>query len=270
MGLLIEVGEISLLLLGAICVLFQYVALWIGAWFGHRSRARHAGDGDPTEGVGIVVGSLLGLLAFALGLTLSIAESRFEERRRVAVDEANAIGTAWLRAHAVGGEHGLAVARELETYTRRRIEWMQAPPKDIPGRMAREAAEHAQSIVWGHAVVLARERPDPVVAQLLASLNETIDLAATQRWAFRGQIPPQLPWLLLALTVAGVAGIGVQWGLKGRWHPWVAMLLLSGWSACLVLIVDFASPRLGDIRVDVSPYLWTLESFAGGIRMPAP
>jgi hypothetical protein len=269
MGLLIEVGAVSLLLLGAICVLVQYAALWIGARLGARSRARHVGDGDPNEGVGIVVGSLLGLLAFALGLTISIAESRFEERRRVAVDEANAIGTAWLRAHAVGGEHGQAVARELETYTRRRIEWMQAPRNDATGREAREAAEFAQAVVWGHAVVLAQQRPDPIVAQLLASLNEVIDLSATQRWAFRGQIPPQLPLLLLALTVAGVAGIGVQWGLKGLWHPWVAMLLLSGWSACLVLIVDFASPRLGDIRVDVSPYVWTLESFAGGIRLPA-
>ena len=268
MGLLIEIGAISLLLLGAICVLAQYAALWIGAWFGARSRSRLSGNTDATEGVGIIVGSLLGLLAFALGLTISIAESRFEERRRVAVDEANAIGTAWLRAHAVGGEHGEAVARELETYTRRRIEWLEAPRNHASGREARVAAEAAQAVVWGHAVVLAQQRPDPIVAQMMASLNEVIDLAATQRWAFRGQIPPQLPLLLLALTVAGVAGIGVQWGLKGLWHPWVALLLLSGWSACLVLIVDFASPRLGDIRVDIAPYVWTLDSFAGGIRLP--
>ena len=79
-------------------------------------------------GVGHVVTGMLGLLAFSLGLALSMAQSRFDARREAALQEANAIGTAWLRAQAIGHERGPAIARLLEDYIRLRIEYVRAGP----------------------------------------------------------------------------------------------------------------------------------------------
>ena len=261
----IELAAISLVGFGIVMLGLQYVALWVGTWLGKRHTRRVASnDKDPAEGVGVVVGALLGLLAFTLGVTISIANDRFEDRRRAAIAEANAIGTAWLRAEAVGHPRSEHIARLLEDYTRTRIAWLSAPNDTRLVREAIAATTRTQKEIWDHAVAIARERPDPMVAILVSSLTETFDLAATQRWAFRGQIPLELPWLLFALTLVSVASIGYQWGLKRRWHPVLAMLLLSAWSACLVLIADLSNPRVGGVRVDVAPYRWTLDGFRGG------
>jgi hypothetical protein len=66
--------------------------------------------------------AVLALLALMLALTLSFANTRFAERRAGTLAEANAIGTAWLRAVAVGGPHGTQIVRLLEECTRVRSE----------------------------------------------------------------------------------------------------------------------------------------------------
>jgi hypothetical protein len=85
-----------------------------GYWVGARRRAR--GGEVQAEGVGVVVGGMLSLLAFVLALTLSFANSRFSERVEGTLSEANAIGTAWLRAEAIEHERGPEIARLLEEY----------------------------------------------------------------------------------------------------------------------------------------------------------
>jgi len=93
-----------------------------GYWFGSRRRA-HGGE-VQAEGVGVVVGGMLSLLAFVLALTLSFANNRFSERVEGTLVEANAIGTAWLRAEAIGHVRGPEIARLLEEYTRLRREFV--------------------------------------------------------------------------------------------------------------------------------------------------
>lgn len=269
MSLLRDIAEAGLVLFGATMLALQFAALAIGNWVGRR-RARQvaAGDSDPVEGIGIVVGGLLGLLAFTLSISIGIADKRYDDRRRAALDEANAIGTAWLRAEALGHPRGGEVARLLEGYAEVRIAWLEAPRGSQALQDSTDETARLQTLIWGHAAAIARERPDAIAASLLAALNETFDLATTQRWAFRSQVPPELPWLLLALTMVSVGGIGFQWGLKRRWHPVVASLLLAAWSACLVLVVDLASPRIGATRADSAPHLWTLQGFRGGVPIP--
>jgi hypothetical protein len=60
---------------------------------------------------------MLSLLAFVLALTLSFANTRFSERVEGTLAEANAIGTAWLRAEAIGHVRGPEIAKLLEEYT---------------------------------------------------------------------------------------------------------------------------------------------------------
>jgi len=76
----------------------------------------------PREGVGVLVGSLLGLLAFVLALTLSFASERFNERRLGTLAETNAIGTAWLK-------HGFqkSAGRQVRAYPSRKV--CSVPPR---------------------------------------------------------------------------------------------------------------------------------------------
>jgi hypothetical protein len=95
--------------------------------FGHRAGRAQLPPGEAA-GIGHVVTGMLALLAFSPGLALSMAQSRSDTRRAAALHEANAIGTAWLRAHAIGHERGPAIARLLEDYIRLRIECVRAGP----------------------------------------------------------------------------------------------------------------------------------------------
>ncbi len=240
MDLLMDAAAFSLPAFGAVMLLAQFAVLWVGERPGRRHAGRLEASGrDPVESVGVVTGALLGLLGFALALTISIATARFEERRRTALDEANAIGTAWLRAHAIGHLRGEETARLLEGYIETRVAWLSAPRDSAVLATAIAETNWAQTLIWGHAAAITQERPDPVAASLLASLNDSFDLVTTQRWAFRGQMPAEVP-----------------------------RLLLVAWSSCLVLIADLANPRIGWVRADTSPYAWTIQGWRGGIPIP--
>ena len=107
MSILIEIARWSLPAFAALLFLLQALAREVGYALGRRGARGDA----PTEGVGVVVTSMLGLLAFVLGLTLAYANTRFQERRQDTLAEAQSIGTSWLRAHAVGQPQGLEDCR---------------------------------------------------------------------------------------------------------------------------------------------------------------
>src|SRR5690349_10338416 len=98
MTILAAIAAWSIVAFGLLLLAIQLLAHEAGFWIGKRHRARAE---SQFEGVGVVVGGMLGLLGFVLALTLSFANDRFAERRTGSLAEANAIGTAWLRATAI-------------------------------------------------------------------------------------------------------------------------------------------------------------------------
>lgn len=263
MSYLREIMQWSLPAFAALLFLLQVLAREIGYALGRRE----ASGGVPAEGIGVVVTSMLGLLAFVLGLTLAYANSRFQERRQVTLSEAQSIGTSWLRAHAVGQSQGLQIAGLLEEYARLRLDFLRLPAEaDLAPVHARTNA--LQTAIWSHLNEIAQDRRDPVVTSLLISLNETFDLATAQRYAFDSGPAPQLILLLLAMAITGMGGLGYQIGLRGRPLRAMTLLLLGMWTAVLMVIIDLGAPRVGRIRVDAGPLLWTIESFATVPQQP--
>ena len=161
------------------------------------------------------------------------------------------------------------MAQQMEDYARIRIAWLLAARQSDELQATQAATAAAQTRIWGHAMAIARARPDPLAVSLLTALNETFDLATSQRFIFLGQIPEELPWMLLALSLLGVSAIDYQSGRRGSMHVFVTTSLLVAWSACIVLIADLTGPRFSWSKVDPAPYLWTLRGFAGG-AFPAP
>src|ERR1700756_3995130 len=98
MSVLVAIANWSVIAFALLLWVAPMLAHEAGYWIGSRRRAR--GGEVQAEGVGVVVGGTLSLLAFVLALTLSFANSRFSERVEGTLSEANAIGTAWLRAEA--------------------------------------------------------------------------------------------------------------------------------------------------------------------------
>jgi hypothetical protein len=265
-SVLVELAATSMAAFTLVVFVVQYAARELGCWVAARRLAR--GDA-PSEGVAVVVAGMLGLLGFVLALTLSFANTRYQERRDATLLEANAIGTAWLRAQAIDHPRSIEIARLLEDYTRLRMAFVRADLDPLEIEQINQRTNAAQSAIWGHLAGLLRERPDPVIAALQASLNDTFDSATAQRFAFAARLPPQLAWLLLGMATIGMAGLGYQLGQRGRPHRVLSTLLVAMWTAILVVILDLGSARLGNIRTSTAVYEWTLQGFQGGVRVPA-
>lgn len=264
MGFVLTIAEVSVVAFGIILLVAQIAAHGIGFWIGKRDAARQV---NP-ETVGVVVGGMLGLLAFVLALTLSFANSRFSEHRAGSLAESNAIGTAWLRAKAIGTPRGDAIAQLLEEYARARADFIKAGRDRAVIDRINQTSSALQSKMWGHLSAIVREQPNPVSAALMASLNDTFDAGTRERFAYHITLPPQLFWLLMGMTLLSMGCLGYQFGLKNRSSPVLVLILTFMWTWVIVEILDLASARLGQIRTGTAVYEWTIQGFKGGITVP--
>lgn len=255
----------SVVAFGLVLFLVQMGARELGHWLGRRRSLQAEAE---SAGVTLLVGALLALLAFVLALTLSFANTRFAERRAGALAEANAIGTAWLRAEALDHPRAAAIARLLEGYAQTRADFvgLGLEPERIEALNARTNA--LQGEIWGHLTALVRERPDPITAALMASLNDTFDAATSERFAYAARLPAGLVWLLVMLAVLGMGGVGYQLGLRGRGHRVLSLTLTAVWTVVIVLVLDLGAARIGGLRTSADPYVWTIQGFQGGVRIP--
>lgn len=266
MEILAVIAEWSILAFGLVLLAAQLAAQEVGYWFGRRSKEK-AARGE-TESVGVVVGGMLGLLAFVLALTLSFANTRYSERRAGTLAEANAIGTAWLRAEALGTARAQEMARLLEDYVQVRAAYVEAGRDRAILDALTQRTNALQSRIWGHMAAIVREQPNPVSAALMAAVNEVFDLATAERFAFETPLPPQLFWLLLGMTLLTMAALGYQLGLRERPVRLLVVALIVMWTAVIVDILDLGSARVGALRVGTAAYEWTLQGFKGGVSVP--
>ncbi len=245
--------------------MLQVAAREVGLLLGRRRAARGL---EPADGVGLITGGMTALLAFVLALTLSLANTRFQERRAGALAEANAIGTAWLRAGAVDHARAAEIGRLIEGYAGLRRAHVVAPADAAALAAINTAAGALQAEIWGHLTALVREQPSPITAALMDALNTMFDQAAAERHAFDAPLPPNLFWLLMAMALATIGAIGFQLGLRNQNERAMSLVLIAMWTMAMTIILDLGAARFGDVRTSPAPYDWTIEGFAGGIRIP--
>lgn len=260
MLLLARIAAWSMFAFGALLFVVQLAAHEIGFLIARRQAERRDA---PGEAIGALIGGLLGLLAFVLALTLSFASERFNDRRAGALAEANAIGTAWLRAKALGQPHGEQIAQLLEQYTQQRIAFIRASHEPAELDVINNRTVKLQSAIWADLSAIVREQPNPVSASLMASLNEVFDMTTAERFAYELRLPPQIFWLLIGLTLVGMGVLGYQLGLRERRIRMLAGVLALTWTVVIVVIIDLAAARIGNLRTSTVAYEWTLQSFHG-------
>lgn len=222
----------------------------IGRRIGLRRRAQDPeGAGTGTSAVDGAVFALLGLL---IAFTFSGAASRFDARRVLIVEEANAIGTAYLRLDVAPASAQPALRDLFRRYVDSRLAaYRKLPDLDaVKAELARST--QLQGEIWTQAVAAGRLEGAPPAATmlLLPALNQMIDITTTRTMA--GQMhPPTIIFGMLyglALASALLAGYGMT---GGRSRDWLHMLAFAVVLALAVyVIIDIEYPRLGLIRVD--------------------
>jgi hypothetical protein len=232
------------LLLAAAVALFL-LAVEIGYRFGRWRHARSPGERDTP--VGAMVGSILGLLALVLGFTFSLAASRFDARRQVVLEEANAIGTAYLRARLLPKPQRNETARLLREYADVRLRGVET------GHLA-EALSQSEVLhehLWTEATAAADADGGSIMTGLfIQSLNEVIDLHAKRvQIGVRSRIP-WIIWLgLNGLALVSMGAVGYQAGLSATARSPAMLGLVLAFAFVLFLIADLDRGHEGLLQV---------------------
>jgi len=235
---------LPLWLLFILTVVLVSIAVEIGFRLGKFRRA-HAPEKETP--VGAMVGAMLGLLAFMLAFTFGLAASRFDERRHTIVDEANAIGTTYLRAAMLPEPFRTEIRTDLREYVDVRLAAVQQGTFAQP--IARSQELH--QALWDRAVDVAGQDPHSIVGGLfIQSLNQMIDLHATRVMVgLRSRIPAVIWAALFFVAVLTMSTLGYHEGLAGNRRSLASLTLVIAFSAVLFLIVDLDRPREGHLRI---------------------
>lgn len=246
-----------------VLLLALFAALLGSLAVGRRLGRRH--KDEDLVGVGAVDGAVFALLGLLIAFTFSGGAERLDRRRTLAIHEANAIGTAYLRLDLLPPSTQPAVRDSFRRYVDARIATFRAIPDMTAMNEADQRAKALQEEIWTRAVSACREstgwRPDQLV---LPALNEMIDVTTTRAVAARTH-PPALVYLMLvglALVAALLAGYGMRGSAPAsRFHA-VAFALVV---ICTVyVILDMEFPRWGLVRIDAIDQL--LVDVRAGLR----
>jgi hypothetical protein len=226
-----------------------------GYRLGKYRRSRH--EQEKEAPLGTMVGATLGLLAFILAFTFGLAAARFDTRRQVLLDEANAIGTTYLRAGMLP-ERGEQIRGLLRDYAGARLEAVRS------GNVAEgiRRSEDIQHKVWSEAETVGQKNPNSIVVGLFVqSLNEMIDLHAKRVQAgLRSRIPGAI-WLgLFAVAALSLATMGYHAGLSATRRSLAILAVAVTFSVVIELIADLDRPQEGVLRVSQQALLDVQQS----------
>jgi len=244
---------------------FNVALLMIAAEMGFRLGLRlHQARDEARKGqIGGIQGAVLGLLGLLLGFTFAMAASRYETRRELVVQEANAIGTTYLRAALLPDSQRKQVEDSLRRYVEVRIAFYEAGEDDQRLAVAEQESAVLQKEVWNTAVAAGKEAPSPLTATFITSLNETIDLDATRVNALRSQVPGAVWLLVMAVATCGCCASGYAAGSSGVRNGFANLVLPILVAIVITLIADLDRPRGGLIGIKQQPLLDLRETIRG-------
>jgi len=236
---------ITLLLLAA-----MVLAMELGYRTGRRQP--HAAGSAVKDHINAVLGSLLGVLALLLAFSFSSAMDRYESRNEALVEEANAIGTTYLRASLLPSALRAEARNLLQEYTNLRVRSSLVALDKAAEREAIVAqAARVSDALWAHAARAAEINPSPVTTGLyVQSLNETIDALGRRDAALLRHVPEVILFLLFGAFVTSCGVVGYAAGVASHRPASVAYILLLFIALVCFIIIDLDRPRRGLIRTD--------------------
>ncbi|MBA4011136.1 MAG: hypothetical protein C0481_04650 [Phenylobacterium sp.] len=198
-----------------------------------------------------------------LGFTFSLALERFETRRGLVLEEANALSIVWLQTRLMPSPDRERMNGLLQRYVDHRLTWSEAdtsaPPLVQTARMREE--------LWIAATAASRTRePEFLGPDLRNSLETSFNLAAARAEARTSHIPGRVISVLLVYAALSCVMLGYVLQYTGKHHRIAANMLVLLLTIALVLILDIDRPRSGAITISQQP----LEQLAEVMRASAP
>jgi hypothetical protein len=237
-------------LLTAILFFLMLLALELGYRAGRRAQDAGA---SRKAGTGVVQASVFGLLGLMLAFAYGGAATRLQVRRQQIVEEANAIGTAYLRISLLPREKQSALREKFRVYLDTRLSVYRALPDIAKAEAQLARAAEMQLAIWEDAIIAtAGPGNERAVLLFLPAVNSMIDITTARTVAGKTHIPTIALILLIGLAVlsAVLAGYAMSDATPRNWLHMIGFALVI--SLTVYVILDLEYPRIGLIRLDAA------------------
>lgn len=200
---------------------------------------------------GAVEAAIFGLMGLLVAFTFSGAASRYDDRRHLIVQEANAIGTFYLRIDLLPAESQSELREKVKQYLDARLAFYQKLAISDEAKSEMDRVTALQGEIWNQTVAGSQKSAsNSIMTLLISSLNDMIDITTTRGMALRMHPPPVIFGMLAVLILVSslLAGYGMAGSAR---RNWLHMLTFAAMMTIAVyVILDLEYPRFGLIRVD--------------------
>jgi len=230
-------GILSLCALLCLCVSAR-----LGVFVRGRMRAVDLSELDE---FGTVLGATLTLLGLLIGFTFSMAISRHDQRKNYEEEEANAIGTEYVRADLLPEPARTKVQAQLVQYLDLRIKRYDAHATDDVSGLAARTAD-SQNIMWNETKSVANVNPNPIIATVVVGMNDVLNRQGYTQAARLNRIPVSAWALMFVIALLANFLIGFTGKKAGNTRLLIVPLAVA---ISFLLIADIDSPQGGIIRI---------------------
>jgi hypothetical protein len=211
----------------------------------------------------VIDGAVFALLGLVVAFSFSGAVSRFDERRQLTVEEANDIGTAYLRLDLLPVDAQPPLRDLMRQYLESRIRFYQDLPDANSATREMAVTQDLQNKIWAQGRTAAHDS-QPATMLLLPALNDMFDIVTSRSMAIFMH-PPTIIFIMLfglALISAILAGYNMT---KPQRPEWLRIWVFAAVTAITFhVIVDVEFPRAGLIRS--TAFDQTLANLRGSMK----
>lgn len=223
-----------------------FVLLWLSAWVGLSVRTRWGGvTDDMRDDFGITLGATLTLMGLIIGFSFSMATTRYDQRKAYEEEEANAIGTEYVRVDLLPADAATQARALLVRYTDLRIRFYKTRERSELSRLNADTSA-LQSQLWEVVANAAKATSNTNSMLAVSGMNDVLNSQGYTQASWWNRIPTAAWSLMFAIAIVShvLLGFGAH---RKAWFLTVVLPLLVAIS--FLLIADIDSPRGGVITV---------------------
>jgi hypothetical protein len=223
--------------------------LEIGYRIGRRAAPT---DASAYEGLGAIEAAIFALLGLLLGFAFAGAVSRLDARRQLIVQEANAVGTAYLRLDLLPPSDQPDLRRLFRDYLEARFRVSEAVDVKAADRFIAQAVQLQQQI-WARVVAAGRlDQTQNTTRVALPAINEMIDVTTVRTVAARTRLPGLVLVLLFVIALLSALTAGYAMAKRKRRSVLHDVLYAAAVATTVYVVLDLDNPRIGLIRLDAT------------------
>jgi hypothetical protein len=249
-------------------LLILFLAAMVAAGETGYRLGRHSRADEKTKAlVPTVAASIIAVVGLLLGFTMTMAVSRYDTRRRLVLEEANAIDSAYWRAQALPAPESGELKDLLRRYVDVRLYVSLSALNPQKLQQGREEAEQLQNQLFSRAAAVAQKDPRSMPASILMESLDTAFEVENSRWsAFGARVPDSVIYVNAIMGLVAALLVGYDFGIGGHRHLFSEAMLIAVITVVLGVIVDLDRPHSGVVRVSQQPLIDLQHRLAAASR----